>query len=307
MDCIILAGNKESYRAFSEKPNKAFLEIGGQTILQRMLDQLKNVAAIDRLLVVGPKGQIQELLDSKLPDDYAKPVLVFEQGSDLVENVYEVLRASQLEEDPDRYVLILPSDIPLLLAAEVEQFIDQADMTRFDMVSGVTTGKALSAFYPTDEMPGVKMAYFYFREGECRINNMHMIRPSGVSRAEYIRKTYSMRYQKEWSNILRMMLNLLGVLLRNPDGLIIYIGMSMSRYFNERGHHRLGRFFTKRFPINRAARSIGKVLGTRFKIAVTHLGGAAIDVDNASDFEAVALRYQEWMDHQAREAEAQRS
>ena len=298
MDCIILAGNRDDYRAFSEKPNKAFLEIQGQTILQRMLAQVEKVEAIDRFLLVGPKAQIESHLKTWLPGDFRKPVLVFEQGSDLVNNIEEVLQASQEGADADRYVLILPSDIPLLIAPEVEQFIEQCDMSRYDMVSGLTTEKALSAFYPEGEKPGVKMAYFCFKNGKYRINNMHMIRPAAMLQGHYIRKTYAMRYQKEWTNILRMMFNLLKVLVRNPDGLFIYVGMSLARYFNERGYHRCARFLSKRFPIERAARSISKVLKLRFKIAVTHLGGAAIDVDNASDFEAVAHRYQEWINRQ---------
>lgn len=294
MDCVILAGNRESYRAFSEKPNKAFLEIQGRTILDLMLEQLVSVPAIDRLFLVGPKSQIEAHLAKLDLARLGKPIQVFEQSSDLVNNIEEVIQATQVDDHSDRYLLILPSDIPLLTHQELIQFIDQCNMDAYDMVSGVTTSKALSQFYPTSNLPGIRMAYFYFKEGAFRINNMHMVRPGALKYGHYIRKTYAMRYQKELINILKMIWGLLGVAWRNPDGIYIYLGMSMARLLRERGFFRMAHFFSRQFTLERTSRSISKVLGTRFKIAITHYGGAAIDVDNESDYQAVVARYDEW-------------
>lgn len=298
MDCLILAGNKDSYRAVTDKPNKAFLEIDGKSILQYLLSQVDQVKEIDRLLLVGPKAKLEAHLGAADAVKISKPVLIFEQSGDLVSNVENVVADTNLDDETGRYLLILPSDVPLMTCEELRSFISQCDMNAYDMVSGVTTEKALSRFYPTQTKPGVRMVYFYFQEGCFRINNMHMIRPDAVGGAAYIRKTYAMRYQKEWFNILKMMWNLFKVLWRNPDGLFIYITMSIAHFFGERGYKRLSRLFSRTFTIERAARSISRVLDTRFKIAVTHLGGAAIDVDNASDYEAIVERFQEWMSEQ---------
>ncbi len=59
MDCIILAGNRDSYREVSNKHNKAFLKIGDRTILNIIMDQLAGVQSIDRLLIVGPKAALE--------------------------------------------------------------------------------------------------------------------------------------------------------------------------------------------------------------------------------------------------------
>jgi len=295
MDCIILAGNRENYRAVSHKPNKAFLEVSGQPILKIMLLELEKVPEIDRILLVGPERQIADLVANELPDGYAKPLLIFEQQSDLVANILEVVDATQESPDPDRYVLILPSDIPLMTCEEVREFVAQCDMSQYDMVSGVTTSEALSRYYPTESSPGVRMAYFFFREGHYRINNMHMVRPSALDGAEYIRKTYAIRYQKEFRNILKMIFQLMLVALRSPAGIFIYLGMSSARWCHEMGWEGMSRWFRRWFPLKRAAKSISKVLGTRFHIAVTKYGGAAIDVDNEADYEAIVARFDEWI------------
>lgn len=295
MDCIVLAGNRENYRAVSQKSNKAFLEVQSQPILRIMLGELEKVRDIDRLLLVGPKQQLTELVAKGLPKDYPKPILIFEQQTDLVANIQEVIDATQEKPDPDRYLLILPSDIPLMIAEEVREFISQCDMRRYDMVSGLTTSEALSRYYPTETLPGVRMTYFFFRQGRYRINNMHMVRPTALEDAQYIRKTYAMRYQKELGNIIKMVFHLLLVGLRSPSGIFIYLGMSSARWFDGIGWRRMSRWCRKAFPLERAAKSISKVLRTRFHLAVTHFGGAAIDVDNDADYKAIVTRFEEWV------------
>ncbi|MCB9397178.1 MAG: NTP transferase domain-containing protein [Acidobacteria bacterium] len=293
MDCIILAGSGENYREVSEEDNKAFLKVGDQSILEWILLQLDRVPELDRLLLIGPKSRIETHLATD-GIKTQKPLLVFEQKNDLVENILFVFRTTQKEEDPNRCVLILPSDTPLLLAEEVREFIQKSDMSRNDYHGGLTTEAALSRFYPTETKPGVKMTYFYFAEGCFRINNMHLVRPSAFQKVHFIRRTYAMRYQKKWYNILRMMANVLRMAMLIPTGPYVYFGMQLGRLGFESGWPRFGRFFQKQFPMSRIEGLISKVLGVRMSMVVTTLGGSAIDVDNENDYRAICDRFGEW-------------
>ena len=295
MDCIVLVGNRENYREVSNENNKAFLKIGSRTILEIMLAELAHVESIDRLLLVGPKARLETLLNAEFSANYPKPLLIFEQKRDLLENVMAVLNATAASSSPDRYVLVLPSDIPLVTTRELRQFIHHCDMDRYDYVIGLTTGEALARFYPTAEKPGVQMSYFYLSSGKFRVNNMHMVRPAALKHMGYIRKTYGMRYQKEFSNMLKMGCQLAKVFFRAPMALFFYVGMQTTTNLRAKGWDKLSSMIEKYFKKETAEKHLSAILGTRFQLVVTHFGGSAIDVDNEDDYHAIETRFQEWI------------
>lgn len=289
-----MAGSGENYRPVGNEDNKTFLKIGGKTILQIMLSELHQVPGIDRICICGPKTRLEHLLEQIDPVPSQKPIRVFEQGHDLIDNMMHVLEATSLGVESDRVVLILSSDIPLVTAREVRQFIDRCDMDRYDYIAGVTTEEALRRFYPTESKPGVVMTYFYFKEGHYRINNMQMARPSAVTKANYIRKTYAIRYQKEWRNILKMVLGLILTVFTSPAAVFIYLKMQVSRIAHERNYQTLAAFLRRHSPRYKVENLISRLLGTRFGMVVTDFGGSAVDVDNDRDYEAICQRYAEW-------------
>ncbi len=295
MDCIILAGNREDYREVTNENNKAFLTIGARGILRIMMDELRTVPEIDRLLIVGPKQRLEEHLQSGYLADYPKPVLILEQKNDLVENILAVIEATSEGQPEDRYVLVLPSDIPLLISEEVRWFIHRCDMEHYDYVAGVTTEEALSRFYPSNGKPGVIMNYFYCNGSGYRINNIHMVRHSRIMGLKYIRRMYAMRYQKEWINILKMLFNLMLVLMRSPTAIIFYTGLQLVLPLRRLSWRWPSRFLEKRLQLSGLEKHISKILRTRLKIVVTPYGGSTIDVDNEHDYQAIGERFEEWI------------
>lgn len=297
MDCIILAGNRDSYREVSNKHNKAFLKIGDRTILNIIMDQLAGVQSIDRLLIVGPKAALEG--EISLYGSYPKPIQVFDQKNDLVENILSVVEATSAGQPEDRHVLILPSDIPLITEREINQFMNLCDMDNHDYVGGVTDESTLSRFYPTENKPGVRMAYFQCKGVNYRINNLHMVRPSAVRNIGYIRKIYEIRYQKQLRNILGVLLQLLGMAVKIPGAIPTYIFLQLSRVFTSKGWDRASRFCSNRVGLGHLERYMGHILNTRIKIVVTTYGGSAIDVDNDRDYHAINERFEEWSEMQA--------
>ena len=295
MDCIVLVGNRDSYRQVSLEQNKAFLKVGSRTILEIILAELQRVDEIERILMVGPTDRLEKLLAEKVRNNYSKPLLVFEQKKDLLENALAAIDATADSQPHDRYVLILPSDIPLVTAPEVRQFIQRCDMSSHDYIVGLTTSEALSRFYPSGDEPGVVMSYFHLSAGKFRVNNIHMVRPSAFRNLEYIRRTYAMRYQKEFSNIVRMIWQLTVMIFKAPAAIFFYLGMHTANMFRACKLFRLARFMEKGLKMETVEKSITYILGTRFHLVITDFGGSAIDVDNEKDYQTVCRRYEEWV------------
>ena len=296
MDCIILAGNRDSYRDVSDKHNKALLDIDGRTILEIIVTELARVDEIDRLLVVGPKAALDNVLEPLQPN-YPKPIQSFEQKQDLVENILSVVDRTG-SGDPDRHVLILPSDVPLIIAEEIREFIGKADMTRYDYVGGLATEEVLTRFYPTKDKPGVRMAYFYCQDHGYRINNLHMVRPAAIHSIDYIRKTYAIRYQKKLWNMLGVFFSLLGLAIKIPGSLLVYPGLQLARIWEAKGWHKAASLIRPFLKVERIEYYFGRILETRMKIITTSYGGSTIDVDNDRDYHAIRKRFQEWIEMQ---------
>ena len=304
MDCLVLAGDRKNYVKVANRKNKAFLDIGGRTILRVILEELQDVEEIDRFVVVGPLDALQAEVDA-IGADLRKDVQLIEQENDLVSNILIGVHATAYGKPLDRHYLVMSSDIPLITAEEVRQFIQLSDMSLYDYVGGVTTEKAIQRFAPSDDESGVRMALFQGKEGRFRINNLHMVRPSAVRYMEYIRRTYAVRYQKQFLNMIRMAGGLFGALMRAPGSAPLFMGFQMAAFCDNRDWKRLAAFVRKGNSCERAARYISKILGTRFKIAVTSYGGAAVDVDNDEDYAIISQRHSEWLAMQKRLGESE--
>jgi len=282
----------------SLEQNKAFLKVGSRTILEIILAELRKVDEIDRVIMIGPADRLEKLLAEKVRGTYPKPLLIFEQKQDLLENALAAVDATAANQPEDRCALLLPSDIPLVTAHEVRQFIQRCDMNRYDYVVGLTTSQALARFYPRDGQPGVVMSYFNLDSGEYRVNNIHMVRPHAFRNLEYIRRTYSMRYQNEIGNILRMLWHLSVTMFKAPGALFFYLGMHTANFCRACKLTALARFVERSLKRKRVEKYISRILGTRFHLVITDFGGSAIDVDNDRDYQTVCLRHQEWIDMQ---------
>ena len=294
MDCIVLAGNRKHYRQVTHEDNKAFLEVNGCPIVHTMLDVLSQVPEIDRLFFVGPKQRLEDVLAPALGEGFRIPVQIFEQKNDLVDNAYAVIDATSEGQPEDRYLLMMPSDIPLLTVEEVREFIRKCDMANYDYVGGLTTQTVLDLYRPTADKPGIQMAYFYCEGQAYRLNNLHMIRPNNIQKSDYIRKTYALRYQKKLRNMLKMVVYLSEPFLKQPHVIFFYMGLQLVRILHSLGFSKMATSLSRRFSLVKLQTYLGKAVGARLKLVTTSYGGSTIDVDNETDFETVNLRFQEW-------------
>jgi GTP:adenosylcobinamide-phosphate guanylyltransferase len=295
MKCILLAGNRKDYKPVGNQPNKALLEVGGSSIIWRMLGELNQVTNISEIAIVGPqkflKPKIEPLITAH---NFKKPVIFVEQGESLVENVYLGIEGFGLERNTLTPVFIMPGDLPLVQHQEIQDFLDRVDLNACDFATGLAPEEALKKYYPTETQSGIKMSYFYFAEGAFRANNFHVVRPGAVGFAEYVTKTYHLRYQKRFSNIILMLFELLKLMVKIPTGFLFYLGMQWIRLLNALRLKKLGSFFGNMCKIKGAEYYISIILDTRYRLIPMQLGGAALDVDNDADYATICARFNEW-------------
>ena len=303
-DVILLAGEGESsYKVFHQ--HKAFLEIKGKCIINYVIEALQQVESIKDIYIVGSKIKLEQTLNESGVDfQYPKTIHLVEQQANLYENIFhtflktipdgESSLVSDLEtsQHKDKAVLIVPCDSPLLTAHELEYFISHSDIKNFDHILGLTPEKALKIFYPTESLPGIKMAYLHLKENNYRINNLHLVKPLRIANRKYIQKMYQYRYQRDFKKIILFGRNLLGKIKFRYYR--CYIGLQLCQLFSSIGWSFPVKYFRKWTAKQDMESCISSLLNTRFKGLEVPYPGAALDIDRDSDYEAIKSRYDEW-------------
>jgi hypothetical protein len=224
-----------------------------------------------------------------------------EQWENLYLNVWNaflvVLDDQDLQDETsakETSVLVVPSDIPLTVPEEVEEFVRACDMERYDYVVGITSGEVLSRYYPQRRRKGIRLMCFQTKEGSYRQNNLHMVKPLCLMNRHYVQKIYDYRLQREWGNILR----LLWEIFRTEEGTFRMVGQYLLLHLTailykvpKLGLHRIPASLNSMASLQR---SISNILGTRFSNAETHYGGAALDIDTPEHYVAIQENFLMW-------------
>ncbi len=305
INVILLAGDRQASIQVRDD-NKAFLELNGVPLFIHVLRALQQSRHVGLVVVVGPEDRVSEALALHGIRD----ARVVPQRENMVENfkvgyvaslglgadvAFWDLKGTEYENVP---VLVSPCDIPLLVPAEVDEFVERSNMHEYDYSIGITSERVLSHYYSEGGKPGIRMIYFHVKEDLLRHNNLHLAKPLTFAHLDYIEKMYEWRYQTRTANILRMFFSLLFAGWRLLKGLRIFILMQLSLHYDRHGHPKLSGRVRSLVHFNRLAEGIGNALGARVQVVYTHFGGAALDVDNATDLSVIEERYDEWMEYQ---------
>jgi molybdopterin-guanine dinucleotide biosynthesis protein A len=136
---VVLAGGPADDVAALERGavNKAFVHIGGMTLVERTLRALRSSSQIDRIVVVAPVGA---------HDDVAL-ALADERRADGVK-IRTSLRNGLDGMPPDEIVLVSTSDLPILTPASVDDFVEHALERDADLGYGCVERTVHEALYP---------------------------------------------------------------------------------------------------------------------------------------------------------------
>lgn len=306
-DAVILAGDTADSRRV-RGTNKALLEIGGVSLLVYVLAALQEASRVDGITIVGPRSRLEAALSkAQMLSQATKLRGIIEQKETLYENVWQGVQQILGTADPDglpadsperdRAILIVSADMPLVVGAEVDEFLGRCPVDRYDYCLGLTREDYLKPFYPRPGTAGIRLAYFPFAEGYFRINNLHLVKPLRIGSRNYIGKAYKYRYQKRWWNILRTAAEL----LRMPSALQVlwlYTLMHVSGTLKKLRLEGPSRFVRRSLSLRHLEEMAGRALGARLTCVETSFGGAALDVDKERDFAVISQMFESWRQFQ---------
>jgi CTP:molybdopterin cytidylyltransferase MocA len=148
MDAVLLAGGSipEELRAATGATERALIEVGGVPIIESIVDSLRQVPVIERIVVVSTPGAL-ERLNGK--------VIGVPSGDRMVANLLAGANAAQSEE-----ILIVTGDVPLVSAATWQEFIDGAARQRLEAAYPVVRRQTVE-----QQFPGGKRTYGNLKDG----------------------------------------------------------------------------------------------------------------------------------------------
>lgn len=180
MDAIVLAGamNSGALRKVSPAAFEAEIEIAGRPMLDYVLQALRSVSVIQRIIVVGPDS----LLTSSMRD---KISLVVDRGDSLDESLMNGLNVLNVEEP----VLIVTADIPLITREALEDFLMRCRARKGDIYYSFVSKEMNEQKYP-----GVQRTYVRLKEGVFTGGNLALISPRVIrDHLETLKRAASMR------------------------------------------------------------------------------------------------------------------
>lgn len=300
---IVLAGDRTaSHPIFGV--NKALLPVAGRPLVAHVVRALADVPEVDRVIVVGPVDRVKAAL-ANLPARADQERRIVPQGATMYANVWRGFLASltdaaepdsaQLEAQyPDAVAAVVTGDIPLITAADVQEFLNRANMREYDYVLGITPIEALAPYAPQQHHTGVHMAAINLAEGGFRQNNLHLIRPFRIANKHYVEEFYEARYQKEWWNAFR----LIALIALKHEGTFRAVNyavcMQLAMRAQRLGRERITAWARRRVRMADVCDAVSRLLHTRFTTLPCPTVGATLDIDNEHDLVTMSTHFREW-------------
>lgn len=301
LDAIVLAGTDSNPRRMIEGQNKAFLEIGGVPLVRRVVEALEAAAPIGNIYVVGPATRLREALAGS-----GESVTIVRQAGRMLANAWAAIETAEARfrernggrDDPQRPLLFVSSDVPLLQTAAVEDFVSRCaaaeatDGRIYGMLAGVAEEASLTPYYAADGRPGIQRPYVHLSGHRLRLANIYVGRPRTLSNQAFLQTGFEHRKAEKWKNVVALAWHFLS----QPGGpqatwLTLRLQATLLAARNEGAlYRRLRRGNT----LARVERACGKVLGGGVKVVVTPWGGLSLDADSESDFHVLRARFEDW-------------
>ncbi len=239
MDAVVLAGGPldDIARLQPGAPNKAFVRIDGVTLVGRVLRALRGSREIGRIVVVAPPSVAGH--PDLAPADEMRPDGV---------RITESLRSGLAGFAPDAAMLVVASDMPVLTAQAVEDFVGRLPALDADVVYGcVEKGVHLRQF------PDVPHTWARMRDGTYCGGGIVGIKPRALP-------------------LLERFIEQLGAARKHPFRLASLFGWDM-----------LARFAVGRLGVAAAEARASKILGAPVRALVSSYPETAVNVDRVSD------------------------
>lgn len=236
---ILLAGGPHDALAEHTPgaPNKAFVEIAGVTLVERTLRALRSAPSVGRIIAVAP------------PEAHGSPALALaNECRPDGERIRDSLRSGLRDLPSDEDLLVSTSDLPVLTAESIEDYLARAREKDADLTYGCIEKRTHLAKYPQ-----VPHTWAPLRGGTYCGTGFITIRPRVFPSLE--------RFIEE-----------LGRARKNP--------LQLARLF---GWDVLFRFALRRLSITQAEARASQVIGARVCAVISPFAEIGVNVDRVSD------------------------
>jgi len=300
LDVVVLAGTHQNPKRLIAGRNKAFLKLGGQSLIHYVVKALLAAENIDQIFVVGPVRELMTELTG-----FPSRVRVIAQRGKMMTNCWAGIEAAEdgHRNDPDmpvkdRPLVVISCDLPLVTARAVDDFIvrcaklDRESETPAAMLVGVVDEPGVKPFYPQGDKPGIERPFVELAGGRLRLANIYVGRPRNLSHQEILQTGFTYRKAKDWRNVVALVYNF----FRRPHGwhsawltMRVQLTLMLSK-----GKGRLYRRLKAGNTELRVEKCFSEVLGGPVKIVVSPFGGLSLDVDDEEDYRILNARYADW-------------
>lgn len=300
IDAVVLAGTDSNPKRMIDGQNKAFLKVGGEILVRRVVKALDQAQTIGNIFVVGPGDRLRDALDGMTGE-----TRIVEQSGGMLSNAWAAIRVSEENyrkvhgaDDLLRPLLFISSDLPLISSAAVDDFVrrcaieDSRSETAFAMLSGVAEEASLRQFYGEGEQEGIHRPYVNFSNCRLRLANIYIGRPRTLTNQEFLETGFAHRKAEKLKNVVILVWKFLG-----QHGGFRAAWMTLRLQLTLVASKKQGRLYHWLRKFNKtedAERSCGDILGGGVKMVITPYGGLSLDVDNEEDYQVLNMRYEEW-------------
>jgi hypothetical protein len=238
-------------------------------------------------------------------DGLSDEVVIVEQVGKMLANTWAAIHASEARcltgengMDPERALLFISCDLPLISAAAVDDFVARcsraeiAAQIHYSMFGGVTEEASLRRYYPEEGKPGIRRPFVHFSQELLRLANIYVARPRKLSHQEFLQTGFSYRKAKDWRNVMLLARSYLGQ-SGGWKAAWLTLRLQATLMASRRGGG-LYRWLRKGNTLERVELAMGAVLGGTVKIIISPYGGLSLDVDDEEDFRVLSLRFNDW-------------
>ncbi len=236
---VVLAGGPpdEVARLEDGAPNKAFVRIDGVTLVERTLRALRSAKTVERIIVVAPPAA----------QGHAALALADERRND-GDKIRTSLRNGLAGLAPDEIVLVSTSDLPVLTAQSVDDFVARARELDADLGYGCLERRVHEAAFP--EVPHT---WARLRDGTFCGGGLVAIKPRAMP-------------------ALERFIERLGAARKNVFRLASLFGWDV-----------LTRFIVRRLSVADAEQRASHLLGARVRAIISPYAETAVNVDRVTD------------------------
>jgi len=190
-DAVVMAGGGKSEPLTEQEcvTNKAFILLQDKPLLTYILVALQEAPSVNRIVVVGPPGELKALRREGLDFE------IVSETSGMLEN----LAAGFVSIEKNRLCLVVTGDIPLLNTIAVEEFIKSCAPYDHDFYYPILKRETCLQQFPETERTYVRL-----KEGYITGGNIGLLRP-GWFLNNHSRLDLFISYRKKPLKLLRIL------------------------------------------------------------------------------------------------------